>query len=275
MDNKKLIVCGDSFAAGIGCHDLLNEPVGSLVAAELGLGLINLAKGSSTNLSIFLQMQYVADKLQDQAELVLVGNTSYDRVEWFPLDAELNGSGNITNEMVNYHQYPPYMENSYHVHGKNITLPNPMGEDPDYTGTMYTENYMGVIDFWETYGSKRKESSYYQRFADEPLSRMKTLYEFATTVHEPRINRIYSIGVLAMGHQRLKRAGIKHLIFSHEVEAYAQYIDRENLVDISWGQLSLDYPDDLPSWHTSAEGHAVARDSVMLKLKENGWHDGN
>jgi len=42
-------------------------------------------------------------------------------------------------------------------------------------------------------------------------------------------------------------------------------------VDISWGQLSLDYPDDLPTWHTNAEGHCVARDKVMAKLKENGW----
>lgn len=272
MENKKLIVCGDSYAAGIGCHDLLNEPVGSLVAEELGLGLINLAKGSSTNLSIFLQMQYVADKLADQADLVLVGNTSYDRVEWFPYDTDLSGVGDITNEMVNYHQYPPYMEFSYHVNGKNVTLPNPMANDDNYTGTMYTENYMGVIDFWESYGSKKKASTYYQRFEDEPLKRMKTLYDFATTIHEPRINRIYSIGVLAMGHQRLKRAGIKHLIFSQEVEAYAKYIDRENLVDISWGQLSLDYPDDLPSYHTSAEGHKVARDKVLAKLKENRWN---
>jgi hypothetical protein len=147
-----------------------------------------------------------------------------------------------------------------------------MGDDPDYTGTMYTENYMGVIDFWETYGSKKKASTYYQRFDNEPLSRMKTLYDFASTVHEPRINRIYSIGVLALGHQRLKRAGIKHLIFSHEVEAYAKYIDRKNLVDISWGQLSVDYPDDLPTWHTSAQGHEVARDKVLAKLKENRWN---
>ena len=69
----------------------------------------------------------------------------------------------------------------------------------------------------------------------------------------------------------LKRAGVNHLIFTQEVDAYAKYIDRENLVDISWGQLSLDYPDDLPSYHTSAEGHRVARDTVMDKLKQNGW----
>jgi hypothetical protein len=271
MENKKLVVCGDSFAVGIGCHDLVNEPVGSLVARELNKPLINLAKGSSTNFSIFLQMQYVADKLANDVDLVLVGNTSYDRVEWFPLDTDFTGVRDLTNEMVNYHEYPPYMENSYHVHGKNISLPNPMAADPDYSGEMFTENYMGVIDYWETYGKKNQITEYYKRFENEPKARMKTLYNYATTIHEARINRIYSIGVLAMGHQRLKRQGINHLIFSQELEAYAKYIDRENLVDISWGQLSLDYPDDLPTWHTNAEGHCVARDKVMAKLKENGW----
>jgi hypothetical protein len=270
--SKKIVVCGDSFAVGIGCRDLINEPFGSLVAKELNRPLVNLAKGSSTNLSIFLQMQYVADKLADTTEIALIGNTSYDRVEWFPLDTDFetnsHRAGELTNEMVNYHQYPPYGPHSYWQ-----TLPNPMADDPDYTGKMFTENYMGVIDYWQTFGKKRTKpySDYYKRFDNEPKQRMKTLYDFAVSVHEPRINRIYSIGVLAMGHQRLKQAGIKHLIFSHEVEKYSQYIDPVNLVNVNWGQLSLDYPDDIPSWHTSAEGQRVVYETVMKKLKENGW----
>lgn len=268
VNDKKIVVCGDSFAVGIGCRDLINEPFGSLVAKELNRPLLNLAKGSSTNMSIFLQMQYVADKLADTTEIALIGNTSYDRVEWFPLDTDFDGRGEITNEMVNYHQYPPYGPNSYWQ-----TIPNPMADDPDYTGKMFTENYMGVIDYWQVFGRKRNKpySDYYKRFDNEPKQRMKTLYDFAVTVHEPRINRIYSIGVLAMGHQRLKQAGIKHLIFSHEVEKYAQYIDPINLVNVNWGQLSLDYPDDIPSWHTSAKGQHVVYETVMKKLKENGW----
>ena len=33
---KKLVVCGDSFAKGIGCRNLETEPYGSLVANSLG-----------------------------------------------------------------------------------------------------------------------------------------------------------------------------------------------------------------------------------------------
>ena len=45
---KKLVVCGDSFAKGIGCRNLETEPYGSVVANSLGLELVNIAKGSST-----------------------------------------------------------------------------------------------------------------------------------------------------------------------------------------------------------------------------------
>ena len=45
----------------------------------------------------------------------------------------------------------------------------------------------------------------------------------------------------------------------------------QNLVNLSWGKLSIDYPDDLPSLHTSSEGHVVAFNIIMAKFKENQW----
>jgi hypothetical protein len=235
------------------------------------MGLINLAKGSSTNMSIYLQAKYAVDRLAGRDDIVLVSNTSYDRVEWFPFNSEPRNDRELTNADVNYHQYPPYGVNSYHVDNQSVQLPNPMQDDPNYRGTMYTENYMGVIDYWETYRRDEVDSAYYARFKDEPKYRTKTLYDFAATIHEPRINRIYSIAVLGMAHQLLKRAGIKHLILTHEVIDYSKTIDLENLVHVSWGDLALEYPDDLNTWHTSAEGHRHAADTVLNKLKENNW----
>ena len=69
----------------------------------------------------------------------------------------------------------------------------------------------------------------------------------------------------------LKRANVKHLILTHEVEYYNKFIDIQNLVNLSWGKLSIDYPDDLPSLHTSSEGHVVAFNIIMAKFKENQW----
>jgi len=271
---KKIIICGDSFSIGIGCPDLSTQPYGSLLAKKLKMPLINLAKGSSTNLSIFLQVKYAVEKLAAPGDLVMVSNTSYDRVEWFPLDHSFK-EHNLTNTDVNYHQYSPYGPNSYSDGKKSIQLQNPMENDPDYDGNMFTENYMGVIDYWETFRKDDKESGYYKRFDAEPKERMKTLYDFATTVHEPRINRIYSIGVLAMAHQLLNKANINHLILTHEVDEYANFINTQNLVNVSWGQLSLDYPDKLKTWHTGPNGHKAAFKTVLAKLKENRWLNGN
>ena len=271
---KKIIVCGDSFSIGIGCTDLATQPYGSLLSKKLKMPLINLAKGSSTNLSIYLQAKYAVENLATPGDIVMISNTSYDRVEWFPLDHSFKEQ-NLTNTDVNYHQYPPYGIDSYHDGKKPVQLENPMEHDSDYDGKMFTENYMGVIDYWETFRKDDKESGYYRRFDAEPKERMKTLYDFATTVHEPRINRIYSIGVLAMAHQLLKRANINHLILTHEVAEYASYIDIQNLVNVSWGQLSLDYPDKLKTWHTGPNGHKAAFKTVLAKLKENRWLNGN
>lgn len=262
-----IVVCGDSFSKGIGCRDLTNEPYGSLLSKELNKPLVNLAKGSSTNMSIYLQVKYAVDQLAETTEFVLVSNTSYNRIEWFPIDYEFTNH-EITNNDVNYHQYPPYHESSYL---NDQIQDHPLVNDPNYSGGMFTENYMGVIDYWETFRSKNKDSGYYARFRDEPKERIKTIYDFARMIHDDRIDRIKSIGVLTMAHQLLKNAGIKHLILTHEVEEYIKFMDSKNVVNVNWGKLSVDYPDDLPSLHTSKEGHIVAFNSVYNKMKENDW----
>jgi hypothetical protein len=267
--DKKIIICGDSFAKGIGCRDLVNEPYGSLLSKELDMPLINLAKGSSTNLSIYLQAKYAVDNYADSAGLVIVTCTSYDRVEWFPWDYT-TPKREYTNADVNYHEYPPYLQGSYGISG-HMGEDHPMVDDDRYTGKMFTENLMGVINYWETYAIKGKSGGYYARFDDEPMERMKILYDYAAQIHDPGINRLHSIGLLTMAHQLLSKAGIRHLIGTQEVEVYSAFIDRTNLVNIDWGQLSLDYPDDIPSWHTSDKGHVVASKVVIEKLKENGW----
>jgi hypothetical protein len=146
-----------------------------------------------------------------------------------------------------------------------------MKNNPDYRGTMFTDNLMGVIDYWESFGVKDADSGYYARFRQEPKQRMKTLYDYGTTIHETRINRIQTIGLMTMAHELLKRAGINHIILTHEPDYYKKFIDSINICELSWGQLSIDYPDDLPSWHTSAEGHQRAYELILNKIKENNW----
>lgn len=267
---KSIAICGDSFNIGIGCRNLATEPYGQLLGKELNKSIINLAKGSSTNFSIYLQTKYLVENLADNLDLVIVSHTSYDRVDWFPLDYKFTNN-EITNTDVNYHQYPPYGEHTYHVGDQMVQLDHPMKNDTRYNGSMYTENLMGVIDYWETFRSKDKDSSYYARFKNEPKERTKTLYDYGISIHENRINRIHSIGLMSLAHQLLKRANVNHLILTDEPEYYTKFMDSVNICKLSWGQLSLEYPDDLRTLHTGAEGHKKAFDIILTKLKENNW----
>lgn len=265
---KRLVICGDSFNVGIGCRDLLNEPYGQLLSKHLDMPIKNLAKGSSTNLSIFLQAKYVADNWADSTEICLVSHTSYDRVEWFPLDYQTSQKHNVTNLDVNYHEYPPYGPGTYTFHH----LPSPMADEPGYRGGMFTENISGVVTYVESVLSKKHpRGDYFKKFAHEPDERLRTLYDYGAQILDSRLLRIQSHGLMTMAHTMLRKKNIKHLILTHEVQEYARYIDPENLVYVHWGELAHQYPDDLPSLHTSKQGHQVAYAQVLEKLKQNGW----
>ena len=45
----------------------------------------------------------------------------------------------------------------------------------------------------------------------------------------------------------------------------------ENLLQFSWGELTMKYPDTVNSGHASEQGHVEAYENVLTKLKENGW----
>lgn len=273
---KKLVICGDSFAKGIGCRDLKNEPYGSIVADELGLELVNIAKGSSTNYSIFLQVLYAIEHI-DNIDMMLITNTSYDRVEWFAQDAHNVPGPEISNFDINYHEYPPYMPGSYMP--QNDGESHIMHDSNRYKGKVFTENLLGVIDYFDNIVDKDIENpdGYYKRFYNEPKRRTRILYDYAQQIHDPRINRMHSLGALAMCHIALKNANIKHLIGTENIDTSKHHvlIDSSNHMELSWGALSVKYPDDLPSMHTSAKGHKVAAKIALKQIKKNGWNNGN
>jgi hypothetical protein len=258
---KNLVICGDSFSIGIGCHDLNTEPYGSLLAKELGLNLINLAKGSSTNLSISLQVKHAIEHIKD-IELLIVSNTCYHRTEWFPEDASENREVNNLN--VNYHQYPPFGEGTY-----PYLIDNPMQQYPNYTGEMLTENWYGVIDYVDNFLDRKVGSStYFSKFKNERPERMRLLKQYYLEFFDSRIQRQYDMAVIIKSHVLLKNKNIKHLILTNDIE-FSEYIPQKNLVDVDWGLLSLNYPDDLKSLHTSWEGHIDVYNSIIKKIKKS------
>jgi len=267
---NKLVICGDSFAKGIGCKNLKTSPYGSLLSDKLSMPIINLAKGSSTNFSIYLQAKYALEKYSSDIGLLLATTTSYDRLEWFPYDND--GQPEISNLDVNYHEYPPYYESSYAL--PECIENHPMMDDVNYTGSMFTDNIMDIIDYWENFGSTDTPNSYYQRFKSEPKERMKLLYDYVLQIHDHRIDRIKALGVFAMIHILCKKANLKHIIGvdNRSYNLYAEVIDPENLVILCWVNLSTEYPDTIGSLHTSEQGHVIASEIILDKIKSNTWN---
>jgi len=261
---KNIIICGDSFSIGIGCHDLKNEPYGSLLSKRLDRNLINMAKGSSSNFSIFLQVKYIIEKYSE-IDFVCVAPTSYNRTEWFPENYK-NKKMDLNNTDVNYHQYPPYHRNSYIE-----KLENPMKDDKNYTGEMFTENFYGIIDYVDTIiKPKKNNTDYFAKFNTERPERLKLLYDYYFEIFDERIQRQYDIGVIVMSHLLLKNKNINHLILSDD-SYFSSFVPEENLVPVNWGLLSLNYPDDLKTLHTSSEGQKMVYELILKKLKNNNW----
>jgi len=257
---KNLVICGDSFSIGIGCHDLNNEPYGSLLAKKLGMNLINLAKGSSTNLSISLQVKHAVDNIPDIG-LLIIANTCYHRTEWFPENAKENSD--VINLNVNYHQYPPYGEGTY-----PYIINQPMIDDIRYTGEILTENWYGIVDYVENILDKNNNvnnSAYFKKFKNERPERMRLLKDYYYEFFDSRIQRQYDMGVIIKSHVLLKNNNIKHFLLTNEKEFY-DYLPKHNIIDIDWGELSIKYPDDLKSLHTSYEGHLQVFEKIKTVL---------
>ena len=46
---------------------------------------------------------------------------------------------------------------------------------------------------------------------------------------------------------------------------------KENIVNVDWGKLSRDFPDDIPTMHTNPTGHKIVADTILKKFEQNGW----
>ena len=257
---KNIVICGDSFNVGIGCSDLKTQPYGSLLAKRLDGNLINFAKGSSSNLSIYLQVKYAIDTIKD-IDLMYIGITCNTRTEWFS-EKSKDKRFELSNTMVNYHQYPPYGDSTNG--GRN--LPNPMVSDPNYTGELLTENYFGVVDYVNNIiNSKKPNYQYFEKFRDETDDKMKLLYDYYLNFYDHRIQRVYDMGVMVMAHQLLTKYNINHYFLTND-NGFLEYIDTNHLINVDWVGLARLYPDEFGSQHTSPVGHNIVYRKILTKM---------
>lgn len=251
----KIVICGDSFSIGIGCKDLLKDPFGPLLARHYGRDLLNFAKGSSTNYSIFLQAKYAIENIKN-IDLLIISDTCPHRINFFKGKEQLRRAKDMwahpppTNLDINYHEYPPYGEGTYHQ-----IIPHPYKDNPEYKGILNTENWHGIVEYCENF-ERNENSTYYNKFEGDK-ERLFLLLQYYLEIFDIGIQTSYDEGVLLLAYSLAVGKGIPTLVAA-EKHTLASVIKQSDYVNLSWGRLSLEYPDDLKTFHTSEKGHQKA-----------------
>jgi len=259
--SKKLVVCGDSYNYGIGCVNLHTQPYGVLVANHFSWELIRLARGSASNYTTFLQGMYAAD-MPEKPHLIVLGLTSYDRIEWFSEGSPKHILPHSL-ENLNYHQYPPHHETLPH---HNSPMHYFLHGNPKYNPRMLSEQIGGIDDCIKT-RTLFPNNTYYARLDSESNRKLKLILDYYLEIFDHSIKKNYDIGMILQAYMYIKRRGINCLVLTTDIKEFERFIDSNDLMFQDWGDLTERFPDSIGSKHTSEEGHQDTALRLIAKIE--------
>ena len=254
---KKLVVCGDSFNCGIGCLDLFTEPYGVLLAQKLGYELIMLARGGASNYAAHLQAEYAAKNLNP--DLIIIGTTSYDRVDWVSENRDKR-IHELTALNINYHEYPPYNGLYNGKEPPDFYFKN----HPGYNPALLTEQ-VGGIDYYLEKMNKEGKSEYFKRFHTEPKEKLQLLVNGYIHATHPPIKQQYDMGVILKSYMKAQQKGIRTIVLTDNSELI-ELINKDDILEMSWFQLSVKHPDTIGSGHAGPGAHAEVAELLFRKF---------
>jgi hypothetical protein len=257
-----LVICGDSFNYGIGCSDLYTQPYGIKIAENLDWDCIRLARGSASNYTIYLQGIFAA-KLSPKPKIIILGTTSYDRVEWISEGKEINYPPKL--EDLNYHLYPPhYITPPLHDSPMSFYLK----DKSDYDPKILSEQIVAFQDYFAIC-KKDNNNEYFKRLRSEPKQKLELIESYYIEIFNEWIKRDYDIGVIMLAYRAIKRANIQCIIVGPDYK-YTKFIDQsQDFFPIDWSKLSNEYPDKVKSLHCSEEAHSIIAENLTNHIKQN------
>jgi hypothetical protein len=266
MENKKLIVvCGDSFNYGIGCVNLHTQPYGVLTAKHFNWDLVRLARGSASNYTIFLQGKYAA-QMTPKPHLVILGTTSYDRIEWVATGKKLDTAPNLHD--VNYHLYPPHHE-PQPLHDRPMDFY--LKDDPLYDPKILSEQVVAFDDYLCHLKHGDGMIGYYERLHTESAEKIALINRYYFDIVDSQIKADYDRGVIMMAYHNLKKKGINCIICSND-PSYAGLVDEwRDYFCPEWYRLTTTWPDSVNSLHTGEEGHADLAGRLIQHINDEGF----
>lgn len=269
---KTIVICGDSFNYGIGCSDLNTNPYGCLVAKHFEWNLIRLARGSSSNYTTHLQGMY-ANELNSKPHLVLLGVTSYDRLEWVAEGEEFTQTEQPNGNHINYHLYPPHLYPEPHHD-------NPMSfyfkDKENYSPKILSEQVVAFDEYIRLYKNNGKSIngipvglSWYKRLHTEPIEKIELMYNYYMRVMDSKIKRDYDMGVILKTYMFLKKKGINCIILSQDTGYRSFVLSKSDFFYQPWGELTKKWP--TPCLHTGDGGHEDTAVRLIHHIKDCGY----
>ena len=259
-----IVICGCSYSIGIGCENLFTQPYGALVANEFNCKLINLSRGGASNYAIYLQGIFAAN-LEPKPNLVIISQTSFDRIEWVIEGRDANASHSLLN--LNYHQYPPFNAPPSNQH--TAPLDFHIKNHPKYDPFILCEQVGGIDDYLKCLTQKSNTNiNYYTRLRKEPVTKLELMRDRYVMCDSYEIKKNYDIGLLVQAYYYIKRKGINCLLLVNDVELFGRYIDDCDILEQNWGMLSAKFPDSMGTRHTSEVGHRDTADKVIKKIRQ-------
>ena len=268
MTKKTIVVCGDSFNYGIGCVDLSKSPYSVLVSKRFDCNLIRLARGSATNFAIGLQAEYAATKITPKPDLIIIGMTGFDRVEWQAENSEVAATISLGLEDVNYHLYPPHNSPSSPL---GILQPFYLENDPNYKPRLLTEQVRGIDDYISVHKKGLDVSkTFYKRLNSEPIPKLELIMKYYFEVFQGDIKVRYDSAMIYQSYMKCINSGINSLIITTFPHLFEGLVPSEHICKVDWGTLSKDHPDTIGSMHTGEEGHKIVADKIIERIETLG-----
>jgi hypothetical protein len=254
---NEIVVCGDSFACGIGlpfssCYE---KSFGGLVSQHYKVPHTVYARSGCCNYVIYLQVKKVIEDYKHKNKpFVLVTTTHHSRFV-FPSDHAGSGYNNYSLEDVVYTLHEPYS-------GRESGLIRPMPFTPNPKPKLVSETVSNILYYL---AGKAPNLEYLFSNVKNKLSAIKTFYE---ELYDDSIKQDYDSGIILMMHMMLKENNIPHLIMSPN-EYNDRFISKENYFHNNWGEYSRKYPDRMGSGHCDERGHVEVAKKLIKTIGDN------
>jgi hypothetical protein len=227
---KKIIVCGDSYMSPVvgpnaGTH------FSELVARYLGYELIAYSRGGMSNGGICIQID-TAINLKDKPDLILVGTTSFNRIEW-PITLEPVEKFTV-NDLV-YADHKTFLSSSYDW----------LDKSPKMISTV-------MRDIWGNY----KNCAYYKF---DPLieHRVRALYRYFELLHYPDWKREQDKLMLYAILHKLHMSNIPYIICYEGIRYFAKefpWLTETNCHNYAFPKFA-EVLDNTPATHETDPGY--------------------